>query len=201
MELSCTSDTVAAMLLHVKPWPLPELCCVALLTCTCRAPAKSPLGSKRSSPANPRLDKENAGLNSSGSSRLTPRTAEPVPPPQAPLSAWKQQQMASLSAGFHSRQRRLLELLSACNRVAHASPSASPTAAAVAGVAVPSTGCGSGNKAAKAAGTKPPLGPRAAAVAAASCWAAAARGSSGEGREARACMGHTTGRLKEQHAA
>ena len=46
----------------------------------------------------------------------------PTPPPVAAparmeLSAHKQQQLASLSASFHARERRLLQLLSAHNRL------------------------------------------------------------------------------------
>lgn len=173
-------------------------CCIPSPRFQCRATAKSPLGSKRRSPASAPAGKENAGLNGSSSSGLTPRTAEPAPPPQAALSAWKQQQLAALSAGFHTRQRRLLELLSACNRVALASPAAGMAAAGAPAQAAPAS-CGSGSKAAKADGATPALGPRAAAVAAASCWAAAA--GSGEGRGARAGMGRALGRLKEQQAA
>lgn len=178
------------------PRPLPDKRAASL---PCRAPVKSPLGGKRRSPTSAPAGKENASLNSS-SSGLTPRTAEPAPPPQAALSAWKQQQLVALSAGFHSRQRRLLELLSACNRLAHASPAAASTPGAAAQAAPASTGSGSGGKAAKAGGSKASLGPRAAAVAAASCWAAAS-GGRGDGREARGGIGRALGRLKEQQTA
>jgi hypothetical protein len=94
------------------------------------------------------------------------------------LSAHKQQQLQQLSAGFHSRQRRLLELLSACNRTQQV-PAPSADGKAAWGAA------------------KPPLGPRAAAVAAAGTWTAAA---AGEGRP-RGGMGRALGRLKDQQAA
>jgi hypothetical protein len=100
------------------------------------------------------------------------------------LSARKQQQLQQLSAGFHSRQRRLLELLSACNRVQQVTAPAAAAAPSAAG------------KAAWGA-AKPPLGPRAAAVAAAGSWASVA---AGEGRP-RGGMGRALGRLKDQQAA
>lgn len=134
---------------------------------------------------------------------LAPRTAEPAAPQPVALSAWKQQQLASLSAGFHSRQRRLLELLSACNRVTQAQATPTAGAPAAAAAAVPGSSAGAPGKAGRAAAAtagaaKPPLGPRAAAVAAASCWAAA---STGDGRAARGGMGRALGRLKDQRVA
>lgn len=110
------------------------------------------------------------------------------------LSAWKQQQLAALSAGFHTRQRRLLELLSACNRVqALAQTTDSPALGDTTGELVqkPLSGAKSGRGAAK-----PPLGPRAAAVVATSTWAAA-----GEGvRPSRGSAARALGRLRDQQA-
>ena len=156
-----------------------------------RATSKSPLGQKHRPPA---AGKENGGpANSGGAAALgfTPRTAEPAAPQPVALSAWKQQQLAALSAGFHSRQRRLLELLSACNRVqalladqpAAAGPASAPAASAAparpADSKAPSGGKAARSRAAASvAAAKPPLGPRAAA----------------------AGVGQVVGRLREQQA-
>lgn len=144
---------------------------------------KSPLGKQLSPAAG---DKENSSLYGA---RLTPRTAEPAAPQQVVLSAWKQRQQAALSANFHTRQRRLLELLSACNRATAATPAG----------AAPAAAAGSGGRAGRGAAAavavpKPPLGPRAAAVAAASCWA----GEAAEMRPSRTGggMGRALGRLQ-----
>lgn len=132
-----------------------------------RSAGKSPLGKKRESPGG--LEgKENSSVNGSAQG-LAPRTAEPAMPPPVGLSGWKQQQLQQLSASFHSRQRRLLALLSACNRLQQQLPPAQPVP--VAPAAKPGRG-------AVSAVAKPPLGPRAAALA----------------------MSRTLGRLKEQQA-
>lgn len=171
-----------------------------------RPASKSPLGKDRapgSCPPPGARGKENvsaAALNAGASTvRLSPRTAEPAAPQPVALSAWKRQQLSALSAGFHSRQRRLLELLSACNRA----QAAGAPAAGTAGEPGPKPACGakSGRGAAvPAAAAKPPLGPRAAAVAAAGAWSAAAAGSEGGVRASRAGVARVLDRLREQDA-
>ena len=192
--MRCADVAAACMLITCQP-PLltnaPHLLPRLLPRHCRRAASKSPLGQKHRSPA---AGKENGGpANSSGAAALgfTPRTAEPAAPQPVALSAWKQQQLAALSAGFHSRQRRLLELLSACNRVqalsagqsAAAGPAGAPAAPAGparAGDGKPTSGgkAGRGRAAAAGAAAKPPLGPRAAA----------------------AGVGQVLGRLREQQA-
>lgn len=171
-----------------------------------RPPSKSPVGSKGRTPGScpppSARGKENAsaaahnggGGASAGAARLSPRTAEPAAPPPAALSAWKRQQLSALGAGFHSRQRRLLELLSACNR-AQAGSAVAPGAGAP--EAAPAGKAGRG-VAAPPAAAKPPLGPRAAAVAAAGAWAAA--GGESSGRASRAGVVRVLDRLREQDA-
>ncbi|PRW33022.1 hypothetical protein C2E21_8020 [Chlorella sorokiniana] len=179
-QLQQAEQQQAAQLMYHQPRPAscPPLFKQQALRMS-RAASKSPLGQKHRSPA---AGKENGGPanSSSGAAPLgfTPRTAEPAAPQPVALSAWKQQQLAALSAGFHSRQRRLLELLSACNRVQALSAS-QPAAAGPAGVPAAATAptarpCDSkppsggkaarGRAAAAAVAAKPPLGPRAAAA-------------------------------------
>jgi hypothetical protein len=167
--------------------------CLTLSTCFGRALMLMPLGpccrldsraerstggcsETQASPGSLSASKENVSHNAGGQP-LAPRTAEPAAPPPVQLSSWKQAQLQQLSAGFHSRQRRLLDLLSACSR-----PPAPPVGAASNGPSpargVQQVGRAGRGAIAAAPGIKPPLGPRAAAVA----------------------MSRTLGRLKEQQA-
>ncbi|KAI3430551.1 hypothetical protein D9Q98_005144 [Chlorella vulgaris] len=110
---------------------------------------------------------------------LAPNTAEPAAPPPPGLSGWKQRQLQQLSSGFHGRQRRLLELLSASNRVPQPVVAyGGGTLAAAADSPAPGAFKSSRGTSAAAAPAAKPLGPRAAAVA----------------------MARTLGRLKEQQA-
>ena len=174
----------------MQPWLPPSPLLLSPRLARRRAASKSPLGQKQRTPAGaPGVGKENSGPANAGSGAaagLTPRTAEPAAPQPVVLSAWKQQQLAALSAGFHSRQRRLLELLSACNRVqalAAAQPAAGAAAAAAAAAGgdrkpPPGGKPARGRAAAVGVAAKPPLGPRAAA----------------------AGVGQVLGRLREQQA-